>query len=239
MTAYPRLAAALALCAASLGSVNAQASDELHYNQVAVRAEVSQEVAHDLMHVTLYSESQNTDPAKLAEATTRTLNAAVEKARKAKGVTVSLGSRSSYPVYDDKGQKITAWRERAELRLESADFAALSQLSADLLGSLKMAGMNFSIAEKTRKQHEDALIKQAVDAFKARAQLATDALGGKGYKLVNLNLNSAGFQPQPIMMRGMAAKAAMYADSGASPEIEAGTSRVVVSADGTIEVQQP
>ncbi|MNZ22553.1 hypothetical protein D3C78_396460 [compost metagenome] len=238
MPKLTRLAAALALCAASLGSLSAQAGDEVHYNQVAVRAEVSQEVAHDLMHVTLYSESQNTDPAKLADEITRTLNSAVEKARKSKGVTVSLGSRNSYPVYDEKGQKITAWRERAEVRLESADFATLSQLSADLLGDLKMAGMNFSIAEKTRKTHEDDLIKQAVDAFKARAQLATAALGGKGYKLVNLSLNSGGFQPpQPIMMRSMAAKG--YADGAAAPEIEAGTSRVNVSADGTIEVQMP
>ncbi len=28
-----------------------------------------------------------------------------------------------------------------------------------------------------------------------RAQLATDALGGKGYKIVNLELNSNGYQP--------------------------------------------
>ncbi|MFZ6047317.1 SIMPL domain-containing protein [Pseudomonas sp. CR3202] len=238
MPKFTRLAATLALCAASLGSLAAQAADEVHYNQVAVRAEVSQEVTHDLMHVTLYSESQNPDPAKLADEITRALNSAVQKARKAKGVTVSLGSRNSYPVYDEKGQKITAWRERGELRLESADFATLSQLSVDLLGELKMAGMNFSIAEKTRKTHEDDLLKQAVDAFKARAQLATDALGGKSYKLVNLNLNSAGFQPpQPIMMRAMAAKG--YADAAAVPEIEAGTSRVSVSADGTIEVQMP
>ncbi|OWJ94122.1 hypothetical protein B6S59_14920 [Pseudomonas sp. A46] len=238
MPRFSQLAAALALCAASLGGLTAQAADDPRYNQVAVRAEVSQEVAHDLMHVTLYSEAQNTDPAKLADEITRTLNAAVDKARKTKGVTLSLGSRNSYPVYDEKGQKITAWRERAELRLESADFATLSQLSADLMGQLKMAGMNFSIAEKTRKTHEDDLIKQAVDAFKARAQLATDALGGKGYKLVNLSLNSAGFQPpQPIMMRAMAAKG--YAADSAVPEIEAGTSRVNVTADGTIEVQMP
>lgn len=237
MQAITRLAAAITLCAATFGSLSAQA-EEARYNQVALRAEVSQEVAHDLMHVTLYSESQSADPAKLAAEITRTINAAVEKARGTKGVSVSLGSRNSYPVYDDKGQKITGWRERAELRLESPDFATLSQLSADLMGQLKMAGMNFSIAEKTRKTHEDDLIKQAVDAFKARAQLATDALGGKGYKLVNLSLNSAGFQPpQPIMMRAMAAKG--YAADSAVPEIEAGTSRVNVTADGTIEVQMP
>src|SRR5262245_25416182 len=122
--------AALAFCAASLVSLSTQAA-EPRFNQVSLRAEVSQEVAHDLMHVTLYRAAQHTDPAKLADEITRTLNGAVEKARKVKGVTVSLGSRHSFPVYDQQGQQITNWRERAELRLESADFATLSQLSAD------------------------------------------------------------------------------------------------------------
>ncbi|MGH8352580.1 MAG: SIMPL domain-containing protein [Pseudomonas sp.] len=236
MHSLTRLASALALCAASLGSLSALA-DEARYNQVALRAEVSQEVAHDLMHVTLYSEAQNRDPAQLAAEITRTLNAAVERVRKVKGVTASLGSRSSYPVHDDKGQRISAWRERAELRLESADFAGLSKLTGELLQELKMAGMDFAIADPTRRKTEDALLKQAVDAFKARAQLATEALGGQGYKLVSLNLNSAGF-PQPMMRQALAMKG-MAMDANVTPEIEAGTSQVRVNADGVIEVQMP
>lgn len=231
---FATLAAAIALCATSLGAL----ADEPRYNQVSLRAEVSQEVAHDLMHVTLFTEGQGTDPAKLAAQTTTALNAALEQARKVKGVTVSLGSRNSYPVYDDKGQKITAWRERAEVRLESTDFAALSQLTADLLGKLKMGSMDFSIADATRAKNEDALMKGAVNAFKARAQILTDALGGKGYKLVSLNLNTSG-APRPVpVMRMAAMKAGSFSDAPAQ-EIEAGTSQVVVSADGTIEVQMP
>lgn len=228
------LAAAIALVSTSLSAV----ADEPRYNLVSLHAEASQEVAHDLMQVTLYSEEQASDPAKLAASTTTAINEAVTQARKVKKVTVSLGSRNSYPVYDDKGQKITAWRERAELRLESADFAALSQLSADLLGKLKMGGMSFSIADATRQQNEDSLMKNAVAAFKARAQLLTSALGGKDYRLVNLNLNSAGApRPMPVMrMATMKADAAGYAPA---PQIEAGTSQVTVSADGTIEVQMP
>ncbi len=194
MSAISRLAAAVTLCAASLSAV---AEEAPRYNQVSLHAEVSQQVAHDLMQVTLYSENQGSDPAKLAAETTSVLNAAVADARKVKGVTISLGSRNSYPVYDDKGQKITGWRERAELRLESSDFAALGQLSADLLGKLKMGGMDFSIADATRKKNEDQLMKGAVDAFKERAQLLTEALGGKGYKLVSLSVNSAGTAPVP------------------------------------------
>jgi predicted secreted protein len=237
MLPLPRFATALLLSATNLLSATAMAEDA-RYNQVALRAEVNQEIAHDLMQVTLYSEAQNSDPAALAAKISKTLNASLAQARKVKGVSVASGSRNSYPVYDDKGQKITAWRERAELRLESADFSALSKLTGEMLQTLKMGGMNFSIADDTRKTHEDALLKDAVAAFKARAQLATEALGGSGYKLVSLNLNSGGFQ-RPMPMRMEAMKGAAMMDASVTPEIEAGTSQVSISADGMIEVQMP
>ena len=128
MLPLSRLATALLLSATSLLSATAMA-EEARYNQVSLRAEVNQEIAHDLMHVTLYSEAQDSDPAALAAQISKTLNAGIAQARKVKGVSVTSGSRNSYPVYDHKGQKITAWRERAELRLESADFSALSKLT--------------------------------------------------------------------------------------------------------------
>ena len=213
-------------------------AEEARYNQVALRAEVSQEVAHDQMQVSLYSEAQDKDPAKLAAQITQTINQALTQARASKGLTVSLGSRNSYPIYDGDNRKISAWRERAELRLESADFAALSQLTGQLLQQLKMGNMSFSIANSTQKKTEDALLQDAINAFKARAQLTTQALGGKDYKLVSLSLNGGGFQtPRPMRMQAM--KSMSEADSMPTPEIEAGSSQVNVSADGIIEVLMP
>ena len=230
-----RTSAAALLVASTLASLPALA-DEARYNQISLRAEASQEVPRDLMSVTLYTEGQDADPAKLAGQVSDTLNKALAQARQVQGVTLRQGSRNSYPIYDDKGQAITGWRERAELRLESADFPALSKLTGELLNTLKMDSMNFAIADATRKASEDALLKDAVVAFKARAQLVTDALGGKGYKIVNLNLNSNGY-PQPYMRAPMMMKAAGMADSApVTPEVEAGTSQVSLTADGSIEV---
>jgi len=229
--------AAFILGAGLLASLPALA-EEPRYNQISLRAEVNQQVPRDLMIVTLYSEEQNADPGKLANTISETMNKALAQAREVKGVTLRQGSRNSYPIYDDKGQKITGWRERAELRLESADFPALSKLTGELLQTLKMGGMDFSIADTTRKQSEDALLKEAVAAFKARAQLATEALGGKTYKVVNLNLNSAGY-PQPYARGPMMMKAARADAAPVTPEVEAGTSEVSINADGTIEVVMP
>jgi predicted secreted protein len=228
-------AALFALGAATLASLPALA-EEVHYNQVSVRAEVSQEVQRDLMMVTLYSEAQDTDPAKLAAHITETMNKALGQARQVKDITIRQGSRNSYPIYDDKGQKITGWRERSELRLESADFAALSKLTGELLEDLKMGGMDFAISPPARKASEDTLLKDAVAAFKNRAQLVTDALGGNGYKLVSLNLNTSGY-PQPYQRAPVMMMKAARAESAPTPEVEAGTRQVSVNADGVIEVQ--
>ncbi|WP_289141072.1 SIMPL domain-containing protein [uncultured Pseudomonas sp.] len=238
MSRFTRSAALIALSVGSIASLPALATDQLHYNQISLRAEVSQEVARDKMIVTLYTESQNTDPAKLAAEVTTIMNKALGEAREVKGVTLRQGSRNSYPIYDNKNQKITGWRERAELRLESADFPALSKLTGELLNTLKMDNMDFAIADATRKSSEDALLKDAVAAFKARAQLATDALGGKGYKIVNLNFNTNGY-PMPYARNGGMMMKAAAMDSAPTPEVEAGTSQVSMSADGVIEVQMP
>lgn len=230
-------AALFALSTLTLASFSALA-DEPRYNLVSVRAEASQEVPRDLMQVTLYSEAQNKDPAKLAAQITETLNKAVTQAREVKDITTRQGSRNSTPIYDDKSQKIIGWSEHAELRLESADFAALSKLTGELLTDLKIAGMDFSISKPARMASEDTLLKEAVLNFKKRAQLVTDAMGGSGYKVVNLNLNTSGY-PQPYMRAPVMMMKAAPRDSAPAPEVEAGTSQVNVIAEGMIEVQMP
>jgi predicted secreted protein len=234
MLASSRLASAIVIGLLGTASISALAA-EPRYNQISLRAEVTQQVNRDRMQVTLYSEAQDADPAKLAARVTQTMNDALATARKGKDINVSLGGRSSYPIYEEKGQSISGWRERAEIQLESADFAALSKLTGELLENLSMGNMSFSVSDSTRKRSEDELIKQAVDAFKARAQIATDALGGKTYKIVSLNLNSSGYQP-PVRMQALAKSARMDA---VTPDVEAGTSDISVNADGVIEVDAP
>lgn len=211
-------------------------AEEARYNQVSLRAEVQKAVSHDTLQVRLYAEDQDKDAGKLAGRITARLNKALETARQTEGVSVSSGNRSSQPVYDEKREKIVAWRERGDILLESTDFASLSTLTGQLLGELNLDDMQFSLSPDNRRSTEDELIREAIEAFKARADIATRSLGGSDYKIVNLNLNSQFMQP-PIY-RG--AKVAMMADAeSASPSVEGGQADVTVSADGIIEVNLP
>jgi len=237
-----RFIPALLLFSAALFSLSAHAdnpaSESPRYNLISLQAHAQRDVVHDLMRVTLYSEAQGADPAKLAAQTTRTLNAATEQARQVAGVVIQTGSRTSIPVRDKDGKRIIAWRERAELHLESADFAALATLVSELLGELKMADRYFMISKTRRKTHEDRLLQEAIAAFGERARLAAQALGGKGYRLVSLSLDSSGFsavRPQRLAA-SMMASASAYITNDAQ-QIEAGTSEVRMTAVGVIEVQ--
>lgn len=230
----------IALLIAGLTTSTGLYASEQPYNQISLRAEAQQEVAHDQMQVILYSEAQDTDPARLADTVTKALNHAVETARKHPQINVKLGNRSSYPVYDSKGQKITAWRERAEVRLESTEFPELSTLTAELLKTLKMTNMQFSIAPKTRISSEDKLLKEAISAFQARAKLVAEAFGSTSYKVVNLNLNSSGFSRPPMYAGSARMMVSTMADQESTvPEIEAGSSQVSIMADGVIEIALP
>lgn len=218
----------------SLLAAGAQA-EPLRYNQVSLHAQVEQSVNHDTMRVTLFTEAQDKDPAKLAEQITRKLNDALKIARAQDKVEVSSGNRSSQPVYDEKRENIIGWRERGEIVIEGGDFAAISSLTGELLGDLSLADMQFSLSADSRNSTEDTLVADAIEAFKERANIATRSLGGAGYKIVNLNLNTQFMQP--MRYRGQQ-KMALAADMEmSSPAVEGGQSDVTVSADGTIEVQ--
>lgn len=213
-------------------------ADPLNYNQVSLRAEVQQSVNNDTLTVTLYTEDQDADPAKLANRITTRLNQGLETARRNSNIRVSSGNRYSQPVYDEKRKNVLAWRERGELSLEGTDFAAISSTMSELLGDLSLGGMQFSLSPATRSTTEDELIKLAIEAFRQRADIATQGLGGNGYRIVQMNLNTQFMTPRPYMQSGR--MMAMAADAEmAAPAVEGGQADVTVSADGTIEVQMP
>jgi len=219
---------------------DSQVAHAPRYNQISLQVQAQRVVEHDLMYVTLYSEVQGGDPAKLADQTTRVINAATGHARQVADIVVQTGSRATRPVYGKDGKRIIAWRERAELHLESGNFAALAALTAQLQGEdLQVSRQQFGLSRARRKAHEDSLMQEAIAAFRERAQLATQAFGGADYRLVNLSLDSDGFRAR--MLRQSVAPAPMMASASANAyqEIEAGSSEVSLTASGVIEIGLP
>ena len=99
---------------------------------------------------------------------------------------------------------------------------------------MQLAGVAFAVSPELRRQTENDLINEAVNAFRGRADIATKALGSRGFRIKRMAINSNAQFPQPRPMARMAPAAADVA--AAPPTFEGGTSQVQVNVQGTVEV---
>jgi predicted secreted protein len=226
------LAGSAVLLMSGVAATQAQPAPE-HYNTVELQAEAQREAGNDTLYAMLFVELNEVDAAKLAAALNQAANDALALAKEFKLVRVRSGNNQTFPVYD-RQQRLTGWRGRAELRLEGRDFAAASALIARLQASLQLGQIGFSISPEMRKGIEDELIAEAIQAFRARADIARVALGGRGYKIRRIAVHTGGglAPPRPMLARSAAASEALPA-----PQFEGGTSQITVSVSGAIEVE--
>lgn len=213
---------------------SARADTDLHYNQIHLQAQQSESVSNDTMHVSLSTYGEARDPAKLATQINTDMEWALAIARQQEGVTASSGGYQTYPVHRDNVLK--GWRGQQGLQLEGKDTRQIGELTGRLQEKLQVKSIHFSVSEDKRHAVENRLIGRALDAFKQRARLVGDNLKAGGYRIVDINIStSAQHPPVPYQARMMAAPM----DAAAPVAVEAGESDIVVSVNGTIELQTP
>lgn len=225
---FARLVTVLAFSLASFGAP-AQAPAEALFNLVTLRADAQREVPNDLLGAVLAAEAEGPDPALLAGEVNRAMQAALTTGKGYRGVTLRSGGYQTLPVYD-KG-KVVRWRVRQELRLQSTDLPAATELIGKLQATLTVRSMALSVSPEQRRQAENALYAEALAAFEERARLVRDALKAKAYRVRDLDVSGGGGGgPVPVF-----ARAALSAPS--APAVEAGSTLISVAVSGTIQLQ--
>ena len=194
---------------------------------ISLDAQASRDVPNDLMRVSFFVEMEDTDPARLA----RDLNASAEKAvaaaRTAKDVRVETSGYQTYPVRD-KSNRIARWRSRYDFTVESRDFDGLSELTGRLQALAQVSGLSFTVAPDTRAKAEEALIEEAVAAFRRRAALIARSAGLGDYRIREMAVHSDGFRPPPAPRMVMMAEAA-------APPVEGGVTSITLRISGSIQ----
>jgi predicted secreted protein len=205
----------------SPAAVLAQApAPETLFNLITLQAQAEREVPNDLLSATLAAEVN------------KAMQAALATAKSYAAVRARSGNYQTFPIYDKN--RITRWRVRQELRLESADFSAATTLIGKLQASLVMSGMSLSVSPGARKQAENALIPEALAAFEERARLVRETMKAKGHRMQNLQISaSGGVTPMPYA----AMRASGMSASAPAPAIEAGTTRILITVSGTVQLQ--
>jgi predicted secreted protein len=209
----------------------AQAPEPL-FNLVTLNAQAEREVPNDLLSATLAAEAEGADPAQLSAEINRTMQSALAVAKAYGAVRTRSGNYQTFPIYDKN--RVSRWRVRQELRLESTEFAAATELIGKLQASLVVAGMTLSVSPESRRQAENALIPEALAAFEQRARLVREAMKAKGHRMRDLQISGGGsMYPVPFA----AARSVSASASAPSPAIEAGITRILITVSGTIQLQ--
>lgn len=194
---------------------------------VSFDARVSREVPNDELAAVLAVELHGPDPAALAQAANRRMAEALKLAAAVPAVRARSGNYQTFPRYD-RNQRIESWQVSQELRLESADFDAVTRLIGKLQESLVVRSMAVRLSDEARRGAEDALLGEAIAAFRARAELVRAAMKASGYRIRSISIAAAeGPSPRPFEARAMAQPAA----------VEPGASQVSVTATGSIQLR--
>lgn len=216
-----------------LAPAHGQERTEALFNLITLQAQAEREVANDTLTAMLSSEAEGSDPAAMAAGINRAMRDALETARGYKSVNARTMNYQTFPVYDKA--KIVRWRVRQELRLESRDFAQVTELIGKLQAraqsGLLVTALSTGVSKEARTQAENALIGEALAAFHERAAIVRTAQKASSYRVKELHVgaNNAA-PPRPMAMARMAT-------AEAAPAVEAGTSLVQVSVNGTIQMQ--
>lgn len=178
------------LLTACLASAAWAQENALKYNIVELNESASVTVPNDTMHITLHIQSEHKNRQTANQQVTQKLNALQTLIRKHKNITSELGSRQTYPQYNDKNQ-IVAWQDSVSVRLKSQHFNDLSVLAAEAESLAMLRGVHFSVSPEKRAQATEAASTQALQSVQKRAQWLSQQLGFSGYQWVKLSLNES------------------------------------------------
>ncbi|MBR8241884.1 SIMPL domain-containing protein [Burkholderia multivorans] len=203
---------------------------------LSLSSQASADVPQDIIHITLFYEQQAKDPGSLTSALNQRADAALAQAKGVSGVSAHTGTFSVYPSTDRDG-KISAWRGRTEVVLESRDFAAASKLAGQLSNLMQVANVEFSLSPEAQRAAEQKLTTEAIKSFRARADEAAKAFGYSSYTIRDVNVGSGrNVQPYPRMM-AMAAAPMDSAKMSAPIAVEGGKATVSVTVNGSVQMK--
>jgi len=209
----------------------AQAPESL-FNLVSLQAQAEREVPNDLLSAVLAAEAEGTEPSKLSAEINQAMQAALAIAKGYATVHARSGNYQTFAVYDK--ERVARWRARQELRLKSPDFAAAAELIGKLQASLVVTGMSLTVSPELRRKTENALIEEALAAFDERAEIVRAARKERGFRVRDLQISSNPVYPVPF---AGAPRPVARSALAPAPAIAAGTSRVLVTVSGTVQLQ--
>ena len=119
------------------------ANDEaLPYNRIHLSTSANTQVANDTLIAILYIQREGTKLPELANEVNQRIAEAIQQSKQVSGIDVQTLGYQSNPIYDKR--RLSGWRVRQSIRLESQDSASLSQLIGDLQRLLAVESVSYT-----------------------------------------------------------------------------------------------
>lgn len=201
-----------------------------HYDRVHLSANAQTRIENDTVIATLYAQEEGSDAVQLADLVNNRINEAIELVKQHDAIKLQTNNYSTNPVYHKN--KITGWRVRQSIRLESQDMTLMSEVLGDLQQTLALQGINFAVSPGLKNRTDDELIVEALKVFEQRAKNIIQQLRRKNYKIVDINVSTSvnHYARRNYEVAAMASKVA-------SPSIEGGEQTIQVTISGQIELE--
>ena len=205
--------------------------DADHYDRVHLSASAQTRVQNDIAIATLYAQEEGSDAAALANLVNTRIDEAVALVRQHDAIKLQTSAYTTSPVYHKN--RITGWRVKQSIRLESRDMTLLSDLAGKLQQALNLQEISFAVSPELKNSTDDQLIGEALQVFEQRAKSITQQLGRRDFKIVEINVgNSADHYP-----RRHYEAALMSSGKVTAPSIESGEQMLKVTVSGQIEME--
>ena len=216
------------LIAFGAGTVLADDDTDRALTRVQFEAHASQQVENDTMRATLFVEVEDSTPSGASSRGTRAANETLRRLQKDSSLSVRTGNYRTYPV-SDKG-KISGWRARNEIIIESGNFAQASAAIASVSANMQLSRIEFFVSPALRDTVESGLTDEAIAAFLLKAKRIAKSFGATPFDVSEANVTNTGgnFPPTP-MMRAMSEDA-----PAVMPELSGGTTLMSVTVSGAI-----
>ncbi len=157
---------------------------------------------------------------------------------KEKGVKLKTSSRSVNPIWkpNQYNRVRDGWSVVQSGIVTSQDLDAVPRwLDVIEKAGAKLQSLSFRISDGLRRTTQERLRLQAIKQFRSKAMTIAKALDAKAFHIRHLNTGSS-YSPQPMYRGEMMMAKSMAAD--AAPALSSGDSRISVSVNGDIEVEE-
>jgi len=201
-----------------------------------LEATASSEVTEDTAWANLAVEQSAKDAATAQRQTSEGLARVLDTVKHTTHLQAKTAGFYTSPVYAADG-RITSWRSRAELHIESAETQLVAKTAADLSPVARVEGVGFYLSAAARAAAEQSLIASAVKDFGEKANVTAHALGYARTTLRDVAISQQGGEmPRPMMATAMKAARADSAP-GAPVPMEPGKTQVSVTVSGTVGLE--